>query len=90
MLLRTMGPTCIAVDEITEDEDVSSLLQAVNCGVRLLATAHAMSVSDLQQRKIYQPLWKNHIFDTFLVLNKDKSYGMERMSEWVTSGSAQS
>ena len=88
MLLRTMGPTCIAVDEITEAEDVSALLQTANCGVRLLATAHAMSVSDLKLRKVYRPLWENNIFDTFLVLNKDKSYRMERMTEWVTSGSA--
>ena len=89
MALRTMGPSCIAVDEITEPEDTVSLLQTANCGVRLLATAHAVSLMDFRQRRIYRDLLENHIFDVFLVLKKDKSYTMERMTEWVTSGLVQ-
>ena len=89
MLLRTMGPTCIAVDEITSPEDTAALLQAANCGVRLLATAHGSSVSDLRLRKIYRPLLENAVFAAVLVLKKDKSFTMERMTEWVTSGSVQ-
>lgn len=87
MVLRTMGPTCIAVDEITEERDTTALLQAANCGVRLLATAHGRSVADFRSRKVYEPLWKNQIFDGILLLKKDKTYTMERMSEWITSGS---
>lgn len=87
MLMRTMGPSCIAVDEITDQEDAVSLLRAANCGVRLLATAHAVSLSDFSQRSVYRPLLNNHVFDVYLVLRRDKSYTMERMTEWVTSGS---
>ena len=68
MLLRTMGPTCIAVDEITTAEDTGALLQAANCGVRLLATAHGSSVSDLRLRKIYRPLLEYAVFASVLVL----------------------
>ncbi len=89
MLMRTMGPSCIAVDEITDPEDTKALMDAANCGVRLLATAHAVSVSDFQQRKIYRPLLQNQVFDVLLILRRDKSYTMERMSQWVTSGSVQ-
>ena len=89
MLLRTMGPSCIAVDEITAREDAETLLQAANCGVRLLATAHARSLSDFRQRNVYQPLVTNRIFETFLVLKEDKTFTMERMTEWVTSGLVQ-
>ena len=89
MVLRTMGPSCIAVDEITDLEDTGSLLQAANCGVRLLASAHALSVSDFRQRSVYRPLWEHHVFDVFLILRRDKTYTMERMTEWVTSGSVQ-
>lgn len=80
MLLRTMGPSCIAMDEITDPEDTFALLDAANCGVQLLATAHAASLLDFRQRRIYQPLLENQIFDVFLVLNRDKSYTMERMT----------
>ena len=89
MLLRTMGPTCIGVDEITNPEDTAALLQAANCGIRLLATAHGVCISDLRMRSVYRPLWENCIFDVILILKKDKSYTMERMTEWVTSGSVQ-
>lgn len=89
MVMRTMGPSCIAVDEITDLEDAMALLQAANCGVRLLASAHAFSVSDFRQRNVYKPLWQQHIFDVFLVLRKDRSYTVERMTEWATSGLVQ-
>ena len=86
-LLRTMGPSCIAVDEITEPEDVETLIQAANCGVRLLASAHANSVYDFHKRAIYRNLLDNHVFDVVLTLKNDQSYTMERMTEWVSSGS---
>ena len=80
MALRTMGPSCIAVDEITAEGDCHALMQAANCGVRLIATAHASSAQDFLSRSIYQPLVKIRIFETLLILNKDKSYKVERMT----------
>lgn len=80
MLLRTMSPVSIAVDEITEPEDVEALLQAANCGVRLLATAHAASISDFRSRCIYRPLLKNRVFDVIVLLNQMNTYTVERMS----------
>lgn len=79
MLLRTMGPSCIAVDEITEEADCRSLLNAGWSGVALLATAHAESKSDLYSRAIYRPIVTNHLFDILLVLQRDKSWKAERM-----------
>ncbi len=80
MVLRTMGPSCIAVDEITAKEDCDALLQAANCGVRMLATAHGTAVRDLQKRPVYQSLLDSRIFETCLVLHKDQSYTAERMA----------
>lgn len=87
MLLRTMGPSCIAVDEITDQKDSAALLHAANCGVRLLASAHAESLHSFQKRAAYSMLLENRVFDTVLILNKNQSYTVERMTEWVTSGS---
>jgi len=89
MLLRTMGPSCIAMDEITDPEDTDALLQAANCGVDLRATAHAASVSDFRKRNIYRPLLENQIFPVILLIKKDKSYTIERMTQWVTNGLVQ-
>ena len=80
MLLRTMGPDCIAVDEITEESDCAGLLQAYGCGVKLYATAHASSLRDFQQRMVYRPLIENKVFHSVCVLHSDKSWHLERMA----------
>lgn len=76
-LLRTMGPHWIAVDEITANRDCIALEEAVNCGVRLLATAHAGSVADFKHRSTYARLAACRAFETAVVLNKNKSYHVE-------------
>ena len=78
-LLRTMGPDCVAVDEITAPEDCDALVRAAFCGVRLLATAHAGSLADFRTRNVYKPLAEARVFSTALVLSRDKSYTLERM-----------
>ena len=79
MVLRCMGPEWIAVDEITAYRDSQALLQAVGCGVKLLATAHAASAEDFRNRKIYQSLLEQGIFRRMIVLGQDKSYHVERI-----------
>ena len=78
-VLRTMSPDCIAVDEITAAEDCEALSHVGWCGVSLLATAHAASVSDLRARPIYRPLIERGLFKTAVVLKKDKSWHIERI-----------
>lgn len=81
MVLRTMGPSTIAVDEITAEEDCAALLRAGWCGVRLLATAHAASVEDLHRRTVYKPLLSGHLFEHVLILSRDKHRREERMKQ---------
>lgn len=78
MALRTMGPDVIAVDEITASADCDALQSAGWCGVGLIATAHASCAADLYTRAIYRPLTEKGLFDTLLVLRKDKSWSIER------------
>lgn len=80
MVLRTMGPGCIAVDEITAERDCNALIRAANCGVRLLATAHASSITEFRSREVYQPLLRHSIFQTIVILRKEKTYTTERMT----------
>lgn len=80
LLLRSMSPDVIAVDEITAREDCEALAEAIWCGVRLIATAHATSREDLLRRDIYRSVVQSGCFDTLLVLGGDKSWRKERMS----------
>ena len=79
LLLRSMGPEWIAVDEITAESDADALMQAVGCGVRMMATAHAASVQDLRQRPVYRRLLETGVFQTLVVLRPDKTFSLERM-----------
>ena len=78
-VLKTMTPDCIAVDEITAEEDCEALCHAWGCGIKLMATAHAGSLDEFYQRPIYQKLVRMQLFDSCLVLHKDKSFRVERM-----------
>ena len=79
MLLRTMAPDTVAMDEVTSEEDCNALMNAAWCGVRLIATAHASSRDDLYNRRIYRPLVQNGLFSSLVILRKDKSWRMERI-----------
>ena len=78
--LRTMGPQWITVDEITAEEDCKALIQAVGCGVRLLATAHASSMTDFRKRPLYRSLLEAEVFTHCLILNGDRQWHRERMN----------
>ena len=62
MLLRGMNPQIIAVDEITVQEDLQAVTQAVGCGTALLATVHASNVADLQEKPLYRQLLETRCF----------------------------
>lgn len=79
-LLRTMGPQTIAVDEITAAEDCEALIMAGWCGVRLIATAHAASTSDLRNRALYKPLLTKGLFEHILIMQRDKTLLEEGMT----------
>ena len=79
MVLRCMGPSIIAVDEITATADAEALLRASRCGVDLLATAHASGLSDLRSRPVYQKLCEFGLFQWVVMLQRDKSWTVERM-----------
>ena len=77
--LKTMGPGCIAVDEITSPEDLRALVQAAWCGVDVLATLHAGSMRDMTRKELYRSVLNSSIFSLILVMKPDKSWTMERM-----------
>ena len=77
MALRTMSPEVIALDEITSPDDSKLLIQASNCGVRLLATAHAFSREDLEMRPVYRSLLDHNLFHVFLRLRRNRTAILE-------------
>ena len=63
MLLRSANPQIIALDEITQAEDLLAMEEAAHCGVRFVATIHADSDADLQRRPLLRKLQRTQIFE---------------------------
>jgi len=70
MLLRAMNPQIIAMDEITAQEDKAALWGAANCGVSLLATAHANSFSDLYSKPLYRSMLDEGLFKRIVTISQ--------------------
>ena len=79
MLLRAMSPGCIALDEITKQEDAEALLDSMYFGVTIMATAHASGKKDLFARPIYRQLIDSGMFRTLIIMQQDKSWRLERI-----------
>ena len=81
MLLRTMNPQWIAVDEITCAADVAAMARCAYCGVRLLATAHAAGLEDLRRRPVYRELLDRQIFQSFIEMDPQGCYQISRWGD---------
>lgn len=79
LLIRSMSPRWIAVDEITAPADVEAMAGASYCGVGLLATAHGYGREDLARRPLYRRLAELGVFSLLVILDGQKQYRMERM-----------
>lgn len=68
LLLRSMSPRVIAVDELGDDEDVAALRAAAACGSRILATVHGTDIGDVADR--FPKLGEAALFACVIVLGK--------------------
>lgn len=69
MLLRSMAPEVIAVDEIGTKEDLQAICRVANCGCKILATIHGSSMEEMKEKTILKELINKNIFQRFLVLD---------------------
>lgn len=70
ILLRSMSPDVIALDELGGDKDVEAVEKISNCGIKIICTMHAKDIEDIKQKKSMQKLLDNKIFERYIVLNR--------------------
>ncbi len=73
--IRSMRPDIIVTDEIDIDKDLQTIVDATNCGVKVLATIHSGNIQQLRQKRGFDEVISNHIFDRFIVLSTDEGPG---------------
>lgn len=70
MLIRSMSPQIIAVDELGNKEDIIALQQAICSGSKLVVTIHGYSILDIQKKMFLRELLDLQIFERFIILEK--------------------
>mgnify|MGYP001104209515 FL=1 len=75
MLLRSMSPKVIAVDEIGSREDIDAISYVINCGCGILATIHGDSIDDIRTRPVLRKLVEEKVFERYIVLGRSAGIG---------------
>ncbi|OXS52390.1 stage III sporulation protein AA [Cohnella sp. CIP 111063] len=70
MMLRSMSPEVLVVDEIGRPEDTEAIREAIHAGVRVLATAHAADMADVLARPALGRLAAEGAFGAYVFLSK--------------------
>ncbi|MEA4921329.1 MAG: hypothetical protein VB078_10480 [Clostridiaceae bacterium] len=70
MLLRSMSPEIIALDEITTSEDIDAMVEASYTGCGFIATAHGEDVEEMVKRPVYRNLLNSGIFNKIILLER--------------------
>lgn len=69
MLLRSMSPDIVAVDEIGKAEDCTALLEMLSAGITIIATVHGKDLSDCEKRPILKELLQEGLFERIIILS---------------------
>ncbi len=74
MLLRSMAPEVLAVDEIGTS-DVDAIKHALRCGCKILATMHGNDIEDFVEKPGFESLAAEFVFDRYIVLGSGRQPG---------------
>lgn len=69
MMIRSMSPEVLIVDEIGRPEDARAVHEAIHAGIRIIATAHGSSREDALRRPVLRELAGDGVFQRFVTLN---------------------
>lgn len=73
MLIRSMAPRVIAVDEIGSAGDMEALKNACLSGCSIIATIHGISPYEIYEKTIFENIKDNNIFQRYIVLEPGKT-----------------
>lgn len=73
--IRSMRPDVIITDEIDLENDLSIILEAINCGVNVVATIHAKDIEQLKKKTNFDYILKYQFFSRFVILTSDEGPG---------------
>lgn len=70
MLIRSMSPEVLIVDEIGRPEDAAAVHEALHAGISVIATAHGRDPEDVRRRPILKELLAAGVFQRLVLLER--------------------
>lgn len=75
MMIRSMSPDVLIVDEIGRKEDAEAIIEAVNAGIKLVMTTHGNSLAEVQKRPSLRNILDQGIFQRYIELTRNNGPG---------------
>lgn len=75
MMIRSMAPSVVAVDEIGTKEDLAALREVMKCGCKIFATVHGASVEDIRSKPVLCEMAREKMFERYVVLAREPCPG---------------
>ncbi|QHE52921.1 stage III sporulation protein AA [Pontibacillus sp. HMF3514] len=75
MMIRSMSPEILIVDEIGSEADVKAIMEAVYAGVTIISTVHGDRYEAIKQRPSLAKLFHQKVFKRLVVLERTSTPG---------------
>ncbi|NEW06222.1 stage III sporulation protein AA [Paenibacillus sp. SYP-B3998] len=72
MMIRSLSPEVLVVDEIGRPEDAIAIHEALHAGIRVMATAHGSDYEDVRLRPVLKLLMEEGVFNRYVILDRRK------------------
>jgi len=79
MLIRSMSPDVLVVDEFGRDDDVAAMREAIHAGVRVVASAHGSQLDEIARRPGIGSLLAEGVFSRIVLLRRTKNEWTRRV-----------
>ncbi|MDO7905175.1 stage III sporulation protein AA [Paenibacillus sp. JX-17] len=73
MMIRSMSPEVLIVDEIGRTEDAYAVQEAMQAGISVIATAHGRELAELSRRPAFSPMLSQELFQRYVLLQRKGS-----------------
>ncbi len=75
MMIRSMSPEVLVVDEIGRAEDSEAIWEAIHAGVSVISSAHGLDLAEVARRPSLSRLLQHGAFSRYVVLSRTQGAG---------------
>lgn len=76
MLIRSMSPEILAVDEIGKSEDVQAIRMAGSYGGKVIGTIHGKSIDSIKKKPFMAEIMEEKFFKNYVIITEDRNIEM--------------